>query len=284
MLNRTRPFAYGLRHWGIALGLGVLAACGSPPSSGTATTPTPPAPAATQPDAPPAPAAEAAPATAPVPAVQETAAADGGTGGEQLKLASAATPAAEGNWRFKEGTDFKVLTTAQGTTGAPGKIEVTEAFWYGCPHCYEFDPMLQDWVRRLPADVAFVRLPVMWNPTNQIHARVFYTAQALGKLDQMHSAIFREIHVEKRQLTSEDEIQAFFGKFGVSADEFQKTFRSFAVESQLKRAKDLTERYQVRSVPLLIVDGKYSTDGPGIKSREDVLMVTTELIERERRR
>jgi len=285
MLNANRPVPSRFRHAFLALVVGLLAACGSPSSNGTSA-PSTPAPAPAAEPAPPAaaPAAEEAkPAATPAPAgIQESAASD--AGGEQLKLASAATPAGEPNWRFKEGADFKVLTTAQGTTGAPGKIEVTEAFWYGCPHCYQFDPLLQDWVKKLPADVSFVRLPVMWNPTHQIHARLYYTAVALGKIEEMHSAIFREMHVEKHMLTTEDEIRAFFARFGVSADDFRKTFRSFAVESQLKRAKELTARYDVRSVPLLIVDGKYSTDAPGIKNLEDMLAVANELVERERRR
>ncbi len=281
MLNDTRLIPSRLRHWALVLAVGLLAACGSPSGNGTAAQPAEPAVTTATEAAATSEAAQPAP-SAPTPAgVQETASTD--TGGEQLKLASAA-PAGEPSWRFKEGTDFKVLTTAQGTTGAPGKIEVTEAFWYGCPHCYQFDPAVQDWAKNLPADVSFVRLPVMWNPVHQIHARLFYTAQALGKLEEMHSAIFREVHIEKRMLATEDEIQAFFRKFGVSAEDFQKTFRSFAVESQLKRAKELTERYQIRSVPLIIVDGKYSTDAPGIKSLDDVLAVTSELIERERRR
>lgn len=278
-----------LQHWMLVLAVGLLAACGSPSGNGSSVQA---APAAAPAIAAPAAAADGAAATGSVAAdeavaetatgadIQESAAAS--TGGEQLQLASAATTAP--NWRFREGSDFKVLTTAQGTTGTPGKIEVTEAFWYGCPHCYQFDPILQDWTRKLPADVSFVRLPVTWNPTHQIHARLFYTAQALGKIDEMHTAIFREIHIENRMLTTESEIQAFFARFGVSADEFQKTFRSFAVESQLKRAKELTERYQIRSVPLMIVNGKYSTDAPGIKSLNDMVAVTGELVERERQR
>ena len=114
----------------------------------------------------------------------------------------------------------------------------------------------------------------MWNPTNQIHARLFYTAEALGKIDEMHSAIFREIHVNNKMLTDEDEIQDFFGKFGVSAADFDKTFRSFAVEGQLARAKDLTKRYEIRGVPVIIVDGKYTTNAPGIKTHDDMLAVT----------
>jgi thiol:disulfide interchange protein DsbA len=273
------------RHWLAATVVALLAACGSPPGNGNT-------PASAEPAAPPAaaptpapevatPAQPAASAQATPSGVQETTTSEGGP---EIRLASAATPAGSTQWRFKEGQDFKVLTAAQGTTGAPGKIEVAEAFWYGCSHCYQFDPLLSDWAKKLPTDVAFVRIPVMWNPTNQIHARLFYTVQALGKAEEMHAAIFREIHVNRNLLTTEDEIQKFFAKFGVSAEDFQKTFRSFAVEGQLKRAKDLTERYQVRSVPMMIVDGKYTSDAPGIKTFDDMLAVVTELTERERRR
>jgi len=283
MCNDNSKTPSALRHWLAMAAVTVLAACGSPSgSSSPAPTAEPPAaPAETTPQAA-APAAE--PATASPAGVQESAPPEAGEGGEQLKLASAAPAASETKWRFQEGQDFKVLTAAQGTTGAPGKIEVAEVFWYGCPHCYQFDPVISDWAAKLPGDVSFVRLPVTWNPTNQIHARMFYTAVALGKIDVLHSEIFREIHVNKKTLTSEDEIQDFFGKFGVSASDFQKTFRSFAVEGQLARAKDLTERYQIRSVPQIIVNGKYSTDAPGIKSHEYMLEVVTELIERERRK
>lgn len=277
-------------HWLSVTALTLLAACGSP--SGTGNTPaTAESPAETAetttpmpPVAAPGQAPAAAPTAAPAPqSVQETTA-ESGDGGEQLRLASAAPEANETRWRFKEGQDFKVLTSAQGTSSSPDKIEVAEAFWYGCPHCYEFDPLISDWAKKLPSDVSFVRLPVMWNPTHQMHARIYYTAQALGKLADMHTAVFREIHLNKNMLTTEAEIQALFEKFGVSASDFQKTFRSFAVESQLKRAKELTQRYEVRSVPLIVVNGKYSTDAPGIKNFQDELNVTTELTERERRR
>jgi protein dithiol oxidoreductase (disulfide-forming) len=278
MPSATSTIISGLRHGLAVTAVLVIAACGGPSDDNKAqpTAEAPPtAPAQAEPAAPaPAaqPAAPAAQAPAPAAGVQESAS-EAGNGGEQLKLESAAPAANEPKWRFQEGQDFKVLTAAQG-----------EAFWYGCPHCYQFDPVMTDYASKLPGDVKFVRVPVMWNPTNQIHARIYYTAQALGKVEEMHPAIFREIHVNKKMLTSEDEIQEFFGTFGVSAADFQKTFRSFAVEGQLTRAKELTERYQIRSVPIIIVNGKYSTDAPGIKSYDNMLEIVNELIERERRR
>jgi thiol:disulfide interchange protein DsbA len=195
--------------------------------------------------------------------------------------APAAEPVA---WRFEPGKHYTVLTTAQGTSSSPESIEVAEVFWYGCPHCFTFDPHLDKWQADLPADVNFVRLPVMWNPTNQFHARVFYTAEALGKLDEMHEAIFREIHLNQKMLSTEEEIVEFFARFGVAESDFRNTFRSFAVDSKLNRAKSLTQRYKIRSVPLLIVNGKFVTNGPDVKSFDDMIAVADELVDRERRR
>ncbi|MGI9330228.1 MAG: thiol:disulfide interchange protein DsbA/DsbL, partial [Gammaproteobacteria bacterium] len=166
--------------------------------------------------------------------------------------------------------------------GGPGGIEVIEVFWYGCPHCFSFDPVINGWEEELPADVSFVRLPVMWNPTNEIHARMYYTAEALGKLDQLHTAFFNALHRDGLSLTRENDIRKFFVQNGVSEADFDKAFRSFSVESKLKRARDLTQRYRIRSVPVIVVDGKYVVDGPEIKSFQDMLSVTDELVERER--
>jgi thiol:disulfide interchange protein DsbA len=191
-------------------------------------------------------------------------------------------PTSARQWQYSESSHFESLTTAQGTSSPPDKVEVAEVFWYGCPHCFSFDPHLAKWQQSAPDDVNFVRIPVMWNPTNQIHARIFYTAEALGKLDEMHESIFREIHQKNKMLTSEDEIREFFKAYNVSSAEFDGTFRSFAVESKLKRARNLTERYKVRSVPLLVINGKYLVKGTEIKNFDDMIAVTNELTEKER--
>ena len=199
-----------------------------------------------------------------------------------LAALDANTPATPATFKYSAGEHYSQLTSAQGTSSAPGGIEVTEVFWYGCPHCFSFDPIIDKWEGEQPADVRFVRLPVMWNPTNEIHARMYYTAEALDKLDPMHEAIFSAMHRDGKLLTKEDDIRDFFEKYGVSGEEFDATFRSFTVESKLKRAKDLTARYRVRSVPVVVVDGKYIIDGPEVKSYADMLAVTDELVAKER--
>ena len=270
-----------------------LAACGKAPETqppGPATKPseTPGAQAPPAPIAAPAPAAEPAPVAAPIEESAGTPAAapaDSGALGKDIVLPTNSSGApAKTDWKYQEGQHFRSLTTAQGTSSSPGKIEVAEVFWYGCSHCYALEPVLSDWVKKLPADVAFVRIPVMWNPVNETHGRVYYTAVALGKVDQITPAMFRAIHVENRPMTDEKDIQQLFEQNGVSAADFNKTFRSFSVDSQLKRAKDLTLKYGVKGVPLLVINGKYTTEGPEIRSHEDMLAVTEELLQRERQR
>lgn len=163
--------------------------------------------------------------------------------------------------RFKEGTNYQKLVPAQPTSVGPDKVEVVEVFWYGCGHCYALDPAIEAWkARNKPDYVEFVRVPAMWNDTLRIHARIFYTAELLGKLDELHTPIFREIHTKGNALNTVERITAFFREHGVSTDEFQKAFSSFAVENKLQRADVLNRRYRIESVPSIIVNGKYKTD------------------------
>jgi thiol:disulfide interchange protein DsbA len=173
----------------------------------------------------------------------------------------AATPSPATSERFKEGVNYRKVVPAQPTSVAPGKVEVVEVFWYACPHCFELDPQIEAWRKKgKPAYVEFTRLPAMWNDTLRMHARLFYATEALGKLDELHSAIFREIHVNGDPLNTLDKMQAFFKQHGVSPEDFQKAFSSFGVESKLQRADFLNRRFQINSVPVVIVNGKYVTD------------------------
>lgn len=163
--------------------------------------------------------------------------------------------------RFTEGKNYQKIVPAQPTNAAPGKVEVAEVFWYGCGHCFTLDPAIESWrAKTKPAYVQFVRIPAMWNEGTRLHARIFYTAELLGKLDELHSLIFREIHVAGNQLNTVEKIAEFFQQHGVAKDEFTKAFSSFAVESKLQRADFLNKRYRIQSVPTVIVNGKYSTD------------------------
>lgn len=180
--------------------------------------------------------------------------------------------------RFKEGANYQKIVPAQPTSAGPGKVEVAEVFWYGCGHCFSLDPAIESWRSKTkPQYVEFTRIPAMWNETTRMHARVFYTAELLGKLDQLHSLIFREMHVNGNQLNSVDKIADFFQKHGVSKDEFTKAFSSFAVESKLQRADFLNKRFKVQSVPMMVVNGKYSTDVGSAGSESQLFALIDEL-------
>lgn len=189
------------------------------------------------------------------------------------------SPAA--GWKYEAGREFTRFVSTQGTSSPPDKIEVAEVFWYGCPHCYNFDPVINDWKQSLADDVSFVRIPVIWSPTHEFHARAFYTAEALNKMDEIHPAMFRAIHIENNPLTTEEAVRELFEEFGVSGEEFSRTFNSFGVSNKLNRARTLTVDYQVRSVPVMVVNGKYATSSQ-LRTFNDVLEVVDELVDRER--
>ena len=194
-----------------------------------------------------------------------------------LALKTSTTPAPTSS-RWKEGVNYKRLVPAQPTSAAPGQVEVMEVFWYGCPHCNALDPFLETWRKNGKAPyVSFVRMPVMWGVPHRNHARVFYTAEQLGKLDALHTAIFHEIQVNNDPLQEPEQIQKFFSSHGVSQAEFQKAFASFAVETSLKRAETLGLRYKVESVPLIIINGKYVTDVGQAGGHEQLISLINEL-------
>jgi thiol:disulfide interchange protein DsbA len=257
----------------------MLCACGQKESAPPAQQPAPAAeqqPAAASPeaavttDAAAAAAEAAAPQTPAAPAENISETDDGGeepvpgtassTTQPLLKLGAGSSRSPTSS-AFKEGTHYVKVVPAQPTTVSPGNVEVLEVFWYGCGHCFVLDPPLESWRKQgKPGYVEFARVPAMWNETTRMHARLFYTAEVLGKLEVLHTPAFREIHNKGNTLNTIEKITAFFRENGVSPDEFQKAFSSFAVESKLQRADLLNRRYRIESVPTLIVNGKYRTD------------------------
>jgi protein dithiol oxidoreductase (disulfide-forming) len=195
---------------------------------------------------------------------------------------SDATPAAPTTGRFEMGTHYLRLSPTQPTSSNPDQVEVAEVFWYGCPHCFAFDPLLEQWRERQPGYVNFVRVPAVWNPLLQLHARAFYTAEALGKGAEMHAEFFREIHDRGSRLDSEAALQEFFARFNVDAAAFKTAFDSFAVQTKLQRADELNRRYRIESVPTIVVNGKYTSDAPQVGSYEDLLELVDELVAAER--
>jgi thiol:disulfide interchange protein DsbA len=274
----------------------MLAACGgeSPPATSETATEAPKV--AAQPGAPSsAPAAPIDPLSTDVAASEETAPAqisetDEETPAEQaapaaatptLKLAAVAAPPPAS--RFQEGVHYRRLSPTQPTSVSPGQVEVIEVFWYGCAACFAIEPKLESWLAKTkPAYAVFERIPATWNDITRFHGRVFYTAEALGKLDALHGSIFRELHVANNPLNTAASVSALFAERGVGKAEFQKAFGSFGVDSKMQRADVLNRRYRVQGTPSFVVNGKFTTDVAAAGGEDALFTLLGELIARER--
>ncbi|WP_112192864.1 thiol:disulfide interchange protein DsbA [Pseudomonas sp. LG1E9] len=164
----------------------------------------------------------------------------------------------------------------------PGKIEVVELFWYGCPHCYAFEPTINPWVEKLPKDVNFKRIPAMFGGPWDAHGQLFLTLEAMGVEHKVHNAVFNAIQKEGKRLTKPDEMADFVATQGVDKDKFLATFNSFAIQGQIKQAKELAQKYGVQGVPTMIVNGKYRFDLGTTGGPEATLNVADQLIAKER--
>ena len=164
----------------------------------------------------------------------------------------------------------------------PGKIEVVELFWYGCPHCYAFEPTINPWAEKLPKDVNFRRIPAMFGGPWDAHGQLFLTLEAMGVEHKVHNAVFEAIQKQGKRLTKPDEMADFVATQGVDKDKFLATFNSFAIQGQIKQAKELAQKYGVQGVPTLIVNGKYRFDLGSTGGPEATLNVADQLIAKER--
>lgn len=165
----------------------------------------------------------------------------------------------------------------------PGTIEVIEFFWYGCPHCNRFEPMLERWLQQLPADVSFRRVPVAFRDAFVVHQRIYYALEALGRVDELHRKIFFEIHDRKNPLNTEAAAANFVANHGVDRDQFITAYRSPEVEKKALYARQLSDRYKIDGVPTLGVAGRYWTSGGLTGSLERSLLVADYLIQLARR-
>lgn len=207
-----------------------------------------------------------------------------------LQLANAVAPVQrDPQSRWQAGTNYKILVPTQPTNVSPDKVEVVEVFWYGCPHCYSLEPFLKNWEQKKPAYVQFTRIPVVWGPVHRAHARLFYTFAVLNKGPALHEAAFAEIQ-RGNQLVSSDpaeteRIQAAFAKrHGVSEEEFRNTYNSMGVQTRLSRAEDLTRRYRVEGVPLMVINGKYTADVSSAGGQNELIALINDLAAREQKK
>ena len=179
-----------------------------------------------------------------------------------------------------ESLGYETLTPAQPTHN-PDKIEVIEFFWYGCPHCLSFEPLLQEWLKTLPKNVEFIRQPAVFSELWGKHAKAYFTAEALGAVDKIHTDFFDAIQNKKQNLETEDQLAKFFVTHGVNEAEFHNTYNSFLVDAKMRQATTTASRYGITGVPAIVVNGKYKTNGPIAGSHEKMIDVINQLIAQE---
>ena len=184
--------------------------------------------------------------------------------------------------QFELGTHYNRLTPTQPTSSSPLQVEVAAIFHYGCPDCYAFEPYLRAWETGAAEYVSFVRIPAVWNPLVRLHAQAFYTAQVLGREAELHEPLFAEIHENGNALDSPGKLAEFFGRFGVGRQEFDDAFNSREVNARLQRAEELSRRYQVRSIPSIVVNGKYTSNATQTGSFEQLIELIDTLAASER--
>ncbi len=181
-----------------------------------------------------------------------------------------------------EGKDYVRLSQPQAV--APGKIEVVEFFWYGCPHCFAFEPVLDAWVKKLPADVSFRRVPVSFRDEPfGTHARIYFALEASGQLEAIHRKVFHAIHNERASLAKPAEISAFMTKNGVDGAKFLEVMDSFSVQTKARQAKQIVDAYKIDGVPAIGIQGRYYTSGSVAGSNDRALAVADFLIQRARK-
>ncbi len=180
---------------------------------------------------------------------------------------------------FKEGVNYK--TIEQQPTSSGDKIEVLEFFWFGCPHCYAFEPSIEAWLKNKPANVEFIRVPAVFRPSWTLHARLYYALEIMGQDKRLVPVVFEYLNKQRRKLDSIDQILNFVSKHGIDRSEFLDTMNSFAVESRIRKAQQLQQDYAIEGVPTIAVNGKYVVNGTMAGSHEKMIQVMDYLIQKE---
>ena len=184
--------------------------------------------------------------------------------------------------KIEEGFDYRILPIAQ-PVETKGKVEVIEFFWYGCPHCYDFEPELSSWVKRQPKDVVFKRVPVAFRDDFLPHSQMYYALESMGKADALNEKVMYAMHKENKRLLTETEIADWVASQGIDRNTFLATYRSFAVVSKARAAKQLTETYRIDGVPTIVMQGKYVTSPSIAGSKAKAIAVMDYLEEKIRK-
>ncbi|MCD6663222.1 MAG: thiol:disulfide interchange protein DsbA/DsbL [Comamonas sp.] len=185
--------------------------------------------------------------------------------------------------KFQEGIDYLELKKLALTEAPKGQIEVVEFFWYSCPHCNAFEPTLSAWIKALPQDVFFRRVPVAFNASFVPQQKLYYALESMDKVAEMHAKVFRAIHVERLPLNKDDLIFDWIAKQGLDAAKFKEAYTSFTVANGVRKATQLQGAYNVEGVPSMGVAGRYYTDGTLTGSMSTVLQVVDHLVQLQRK-
>ncbi|MFL2552299.1 MAG: thiol:disulfide interchange protein DsbA/DsbL [Gammaproteobacteria bacterium] len=161
-------------------------------------------------------------------------------------------------------------------------IIIYEFFWYGCPHCYNLEPTMDRIEADLEKDTKVVKLPVALRDSWIPHAKLYYALKQMDKIDQVHNLIFEEIHLEDNRLNTEQQMIDFLGKHGIDTKKFIEKYNSFGTEARIKKASNLAKKYQIDSVPTIIINGRFLTSGSYVSSYDELYSVVNLLVERER--
>jgi len=174
---------------------------------------------------------------------------------------------------------FSELKPTQPVSVEGNKIEVIEFFWYGCPHCYNLEPFIETWLKKLPSDVQFRRVPAVFNPRWEHDAEIFYTFEALGVLDKVHKSFFDAIHRDGLRSDNPEALAQWLQRNGIDPKKFNDTMKSFTVKSRTGRAKQMSVAYGIDGTPAMAVQGKYSVSAEQGGSREGMLQTVSQLVD-----
>jgi thiol:disulfide interchange protein DsbA len=193
-----------------------------------------------------------------------------------LNLASAQSP------KIEEGFDYRILATPQ-PVESKGKVEVIEFFWYGCPHCYDFEPELNAWLKRQPKDVTFRKVPVAFRDDFMPHSQLFYALESMGKGEAMNDKVMYAMHKENKRLMTENEIADWVASQGIDRNTFLATYRSFAVVSKARAARQMADAYRIDGVPTIVMQGRYVTS-PSIAGTKAKAIAVMDFLEQKIRK
>ena len=183
--------------------------------------------------------------------------------------------------RFVEGKHYEEIKPPLGTSAQPGQIEVLEFFWYGCPHCFEFEGHIAQWIKKQKSYVSFARVPAVFSDPWFTHAKAFYAAAELGILPKSHFALFETLHIKGEKVYTEEAIVNFLTDFGVNQEKVRKTFDSFATTNRAKKAEALTKKAGISGVPSIVINGKYRSSGRLAGGYDKLLELVTFLAAKE---